>query len=180
MTIPSAVFFNGLLLLVLSIVVVAQSAHAGEQPSVYQLQRLFTTPLERAQLDARRRRGVSPGEQEQPSSQTTAALPPLQVEVKGVMKRKNAPDVVWVNQGNTLNSRTIDDRVRVSNPVVTRSGKVPLRVNDRTVRLKPGQVWNEFEDTISDKYAMKPEALVTETAQKVLDADETTDKSDAQ
>ena len=139
-----------LVLLLLSLPVF--SAGADSQPTLSSLQKLFTTPYERAQLDAQRRRG---GQPQQPADKAQAPLPPIEVELKGVVKRDGAPDVVWVNRQNTLKSSTIDERISVKTDRISGSHQVPMRVDSKTIRLKPGQVWNEAERTIRDKYQTK-------------------------
>lgn len=129
------------------------AAYGDESPSISKLQKLFTTPYERAQLDARRRRGDQP--QDISGQDTKQPLPPIEVELKGVMMRKGAPDVVWVNRQNTLKSGKIDERISVRADRISSDNRVPMRVDSKYIKLKPGQVWNEAEQTIMDKYQTK-------------------------
>ena len=103
--------FHSAPLLLVAVVVLGTCipAYATDQPELNDLERLFTTPYERAQLDAMRRRGARPDEQQ--DTQVQSALPPLQVEVKGLVVRKNAPNVVWVNKDSTLKGKNINERI---------------------------------------------------------------------
>ena len=60
------------------------------------LGRLFSTPQQRAQLDALRRRGEAPAprgaESDEGPAQTT-----LRLTVNGVVERERGPGVVWIN-----------------------------------------------------------------------------------
>lgn len=140
-------------------------AQAADQPSINQLERLFTTPMERAQLDAKRRR-KDPGNEQQTETHPGVVVPPAQVELKGIMIRDGAPNVAWVNDGNTLKSRRIDERIRVNPESISKNEQVPVFVNGQKVRLKPGQVWNEFDQDIQDKYEIKESSLMQEISDK--------------
>jgi hypothetical protein len=140
-------------------------AQAADQPYINQLERLFTTPMERAQLDAKRRR-KDPGNEQQTEAHPGVVVPPAQVELKGIMIRDGAPNVAWVNDGNTLKSRRIDERIRVNPESISKNEQVPVFVNGQKVRLKPGQVWNEFDQDIQDKYEIKESSLMQEISDK--------------
>ena len=147
-----------------------QPVYAEQQPSVSNLQRLFTTQFERAQLDAKRRRGEQVSENNQQSQK--AVLPPIEIEVKGVVKRENAPDVVWVNDKSTLKSKNIDDRIRVQTNRISQKNLVPMQVDGKYIKLKPGQVWNEADRTIKDKYQTKQAKKQSEGMEQSTVSDE--------
>ncbi len=138
---------------------------AADQPSINQLERLFTTPMERAQLDAKRRR-KDLGNEQQTETHPGVVVPPAQVELKGIMIREGAPNVAWVNDGNTLKGRRIDERIRVNPESIGQSEQVPVFVNGQKVRLKPGQVWNEFDREIQDTYEIKESSLAQKIREK--------------
>lgn len=150
-------------------------AEAADQPSINQLERLFTTPIERAQLDAKRRRNDL-GTERQVDTKPGVVLPPAQVELKGIVVRKNAPNVAWVNDGSTLKSRRIDERIRVNPESIGQSENVPVFFDGVKVRLKPGQVWNEFNRDIRDKYEIKDSGLIQAISDQLqsgwIDSDE--------
>lgn len=121
------------------------------------LKTLFTTPLERKQLDEMRDSGKFSKQQGNDNPASSIHLP-LTIDVRGVVIREVGKPVVWVNDGNTLKSEKIDDSVRVrieyinSEPV-----SIPVRVNQKTLKMKPGQQWQEFDSKIKEKYQIKEE-----------------------
>lgn len=107
------------------------------------LMRLFYSPAERAEIDANRK-GVK---------QAIAA--PVKrtkkIEVKGYLKRKGQPDVVWVNNGNTLKSKKPLSDVKVVK--VQSSGTIKLKVSGKgTVKAKPGQVISRSQNKVREVY----------------------------
>jgi len=146
-------------------IVISQSAKANETDQLSKLKIFFTTPIERRQLDEFRNAGKFENKQAD-SSGSIIRLQPLKVEVKGVVFREKGKPVVWVNEGNTLKSKKIDEDIRVRTKYVKQKNlKVPLKVDDKSLRMRPGQVWLETEGKIKDKYQMKQvktETKVTE------------------
>ncbi|MCW9012525.1 MAG: hypothetical protein OQL06_01985 [Gammaproteobacteria bacterium] len=140
---------------------------AGETDQITQLRTLFTTPLERKKLDELRNAGQFDNKQNQ---QTGAPVirAPLKVEVKGVVFRDKQKPVVWVNEGNTLKSQTIEDGIRVRTSGVNKNRlKVPVKVFQKNLSMKPGQQWTEADRIIQDKYQIKrPEIETNETVIK--------------
>lgn len=97
------------------------------------LLRLFYSPNERAQIDSERRAPVK-------RLNTNVSTKPKTeiIKVKGYLKRKGKPDVVWLNDKNTLKSNKLLSDVKVVK--VLKKGQVILRVRDKgRVKLKPGQ-----------------------------------------
>jgi hypothetical protein len=111
----------------------APAPHAQTQ----QLGRLFNTPQERAQLDARRAGGDAP-----PASSAPTPLPPEKpLQVNGVVLRNGGQATVWVNQ-----SPAPDSSVNVR-----KDRSVSLRLpSGRRIILKPGQSYDETTGTISN------------------------------
>jgi hypothetical protein len=113
--------------------VAAPAVHAQTRP----LGRLFNTPQERAQLDARRAGGETP-------SASSAPLPrpaPEPLQLNGVVLRSGGQATVWVNQ-----SPAPDSSVNVR-----KDRSVSLHLpSGRRIILKPGQSYNETTGTISN------------------------------
>ncbi len=144
--------FISLLILAISS---SQILMAEELDSVSKLKTLFTTQQERRQLDKLRTTGVFETEQGN-SSASVMRFEPLKVEVKGVVFREKGKPVVWVNKGNTLESNKIDNDIHVRTKYVKiKNLKVPVKVNNRSLRIKPGQVWVETDTKVKDKYQIK-------------------------
>lgn len=128
-------------------------ANAAEFVSPKNLKKLFTTPAQRAELDKRRKAGVFDDDSSLVSQILNRAS---DVELKGIVYRKGKQPVVWVNDKNTLKSKSVDSNIRVYG--VDRSKKTEqakLRVNDSFVKMKPGQVWSELDNKARDKYQIK-------------------------
>ena len=110
------------------------------------LMRLFYTPAERAIIDMQRH-VVKKDKQVKPSSLEQTE----RIEVKGFMKRSGQPDVVWVNNNNTLKSNKPLSDVKVLK--VHPGGKVKLRVRGKgIVKLKPGQVITRSQQPVREAY----------------------------
>lgn len=103
------------------------------------LETLFTTPSERRSIN-QARRGNS------------AANPNVSgggVVVNGLVKRSDGKNTVWVNGKNNLESNRLGD-VRVLNR--NKGDKVGLRVDGRTVYMKPGEKWTEDTGKVEENY----------------------------
>lgn len=117
--------------------------------SAENLMRFFYTPAERANIDANRS-SVSKGSAEPRglNSQTKT------IQYKGFVKRKGHPDVIWVNNDNTLKSKKVLSDVKVIS--VRRDGKAKLRVKGKgVVKLKPGQLVSRQHKKIQEAYENK-------------------------
>ena len=119
----------------------APALHAQTAPSIEQL-RFFTSPAERQRLDAMRQTAHQP-EKKQPTKvvQKKPPPPPLPpVQVQGIVVRSNGPDVVWVNDGNTLRDDRISGGIRVQ---TGETGTVRIEIPNRgSVALRPGQSYD--------------------------------------
>lgn len=133
-----------LFLLTISVSVYCSSAMAEKN-----LMRLFYTPAERALIDANRK-AAETGDNKNVISQPRTEL----IEVNGYLKRKDQPDVVWVNGKNTLkSSRPLND-VKVIK--VLNKGQVSLRIKDKgRVNLKPGQAVKRSEQGKVESYEIR-------------------------
>lgn len=121
-----------------------------------QLKSLFTTPAQRQQLDKLRDAGKFAGIQTEQVTSDPVFREPLKVEMRGVLIKNGEPPVVWVNSGNTLQSKTIEEGVRVRpQSMDADSKKVPVNIYDRSYRMKPGEVWTETDNRVQDGYQIK-------------------------
>jgi len=142
-----------------------QGVIAAEYDQASELKTLFTTPVERQRLDNRREAGEFENNQQE-SSGPLIRLKPLKVEVKGVMFREKGNPVVWVNEGSTLKSKRINDDIRVRTKYVKQKNlKVPVKVNNKSLRMKPGQVWLETDGKVKDIYQIEVSKMVPKNAE---------------
>lgn len=140
----------------------------AEEPAsnLASLKRLFTTPYERAELDAMRRRN-SFSTPDQTQDKKHPVLPPVTVEVKGVMLRQHGPNVVWVNDKSSMQGNKLDQDIRVSpKRVSSKTLKVPVKARGHSIKLKPGQVWTQGSRSIKDSYQTSTGAHQTSGIQK--------------
>jgi|GEM_PF-2883010 len=155
----------------------AQFVKADTPANVTSLKRLFTTPFERAQLDAMRRRNSFTQQGQQPDS-NKPVLPPLTVEVKGVMLRKDGPNVIWVNDKNSMQGNKLGQDIKVSpRRISTKTLKVPVSARGDHIKLKPGQVWNQENRSIKDIYQTKKDKPQTSGVQNGANTDNTLDNA---
>ena len=95
---------------------------------------LFTSPVERRAIDRQRQ-----GETHADGKPGRGA--PSQITVNGMVKNSAGKQVVWVN-GHSLDGRRSVDGIRL----LSAGGRKPtvvLRVDGKTVRVKPGESWSE-------------------------------------
>jgi|SRR5450830_57624 len=115
-----------LLLLLTSITASAQEQKLG---------RLFSSPEQRAQLDAQRY-GAPPADKAAPA---TPAEPPPAVELNGVVQRSSGHSTIWLNQTPHNDSK---GTLRLS--------------NGQPLRLKPGQRYDPASNTIREVTEVQP------------------------
>jgi len=109
------------------------------------LKRLFFTAAERAKIEL----GTQGDIKGKPNKATHKASG--DIELKGYVKRKGQPDVVWINSVNTLKSSRPLPGVKVIR--VQKNGKVALRLKDKgLVRLKPAQVISRSKKAVKEIY----------------------------
>ncbi|GAB2838685.1 hypothetical protein GCM10027277_01970 [Pseudoduganella ginsengisoli] len=111
-------------------------AHAAEPPP---LGRLFTTPQQRAQLDAQRY-GVP---QTAPAAEVAPPPPPQPpVVVNGVVRPSRGNATIWLNQ----------EPVPEGQRITRRDGKVVVTLSSgQRVTLKPGQRYDEAAGGVRDE-----------------------------
>ncbi len=108
------------------------TGYAGEPP----FDRVFTSRVERVQIDNARRDGLRQGEFE--PSALSAAAPP--VKVSGLVLREDGKHMVWVDGKSELSRDEPSGNVEIDSPIVPLA-QVPLRVDGKARTLRPGQVW---------------------------------------
>lgn len=143
---------NILLFILLFIPVTPSVLSAAEYDRVTQLKRLFTTEYERDELNRLRNSGKY-----NKQSTTTSAISfrePVNIKMQGIVHRKNKKPVVFINDNNTLDSATINNEIIVSETRI-KANKVPVRINQQSLKLKPGQQWNETSRKTQDNYQIK-------------------------
>jgi len=128
------------------------SAYAENINMKNELRTLFTSPGIRAQLDKQRRQGKFILHNQEETTNSTPRKP-VTVKMQGLVLRKNKPPVVFVNNNNTLSSRVIDSELVVkTNKIKKKKYIIPVRVFNKTIKLKPGQQWNDTDGKIKDSF----------------------------
>ena len=140
--------------LCLGIFLISQTGYtlADEPTNTIKDQRLFTSQKERSSLDKARLKYLSK-DKKVPQRITVKKKPrPVPaVQMRGFIKRSDGKTTTWVNQGNTLKSRTVD-RVKISK-TPTAAGGVKVKLpNGKTVTLKPGQKYDPLTGRIKNIY----------------------------
>ena len=116
-----------------------QAQQGQPRQQARQLGRLFNTPQERLQLNARR--DENPVEAPPAAAPLPPAPPPAPLQLNGVIQRSNGQATVWVNQA-PLPAQDGD---------VLRDRSVSLRLpSGKRVTLKPGQSYDEATGTIGN------------------------------
>jgi len=117
------------------------------------LQTFFTTKSERQQLNALRNSGAF-SDDKKPTAGIT--FKPLTVEMQGVVIRDNKKPVVFVNNENTLKTHHLSNDVTVRDHRIKKQNyTVPLRVKGESLKLRPGEQWQESDRKVQDKYQIK-------------------------
>jgi len=143
---------------VASALVAFAPANARAEPG-FDDQRLFTTPQQRARLDDMRARldgdldgpeeligatGLPLGEVDQPASEPEPE-PLSEVRVHGFVQRSGGPPALWIDDASGLETGIERGRIDGDSVVVT----LP---DGRTIRLKPGQVYDPERDAVVEAY----------------------------
>jgi hypothetical protein len=108
------------------------------------LDKLLTTPEQRQKIDAFRK-GKSMGV-------TREQISPTDVKVQGIVTRSDGTSTVWVNGKSTLEGSSVGGVDVKLNSINNQSDKVTVGINNKAVRLKPGQVWSEDSGKVTDSY----------------------------
>jgi len=118
------------------------------------LHTLFTTPHVRNQLNMQRMLGKFDIHKQIHSG--AKLHKPITVKMQGVVIRKGHETIVFVNDSNTLKSQKVNDELVVkSRAVLKENYKVPVRINNNHIRLKPGQQWSESNKSVKENYKVK-------------------------
>jgi len=129
-------------------------ALAQESTSLKDLRTLFTTTQIRQQLNEQRNQGKFDSTKN--STTNTKLREPIKVNMQGMVIRKNKKTVIFINNENTLKSTIINNEIKVrAGYIKNRSLKIPIRVKQQTIKLKPGQQWNETTHIIEENYRIK-------------------------
>ncbi len=139
------------LILFFNLILLNHLLSANNANSQKKLGTLFTSPSIRYQLDQKRNKGTL----QQPAKQSLSntVREPIQIKMKGLVIRKNKKPVVFINNENTLKSRKINNDITVkTNKIKKQNYNIPVRVVNKTIKLKPGQQWNESNHKIQDNY----------------------------
>ncbi|MCW8955428.1 MAG: hypothetical protein OQL09_00970 [Gammaproteobacteria bacterium] len=130
-------------------------SYANGYKDVSNLKTLFTTPSERQKLNEMRNSGFY-AKKDNSNNKISIFKEPLQVKVDGVLLRGNSAPVVWVNGKSTLKTNRIDEEIRVrKNRISEDNIKVPVKVMNKTLVMKPGQVWTESRPEVVEDYQTK-------------------------
>ena len=162
--------FMKFIILVLVISIPSVSS-ASEYDSITHLKRLLTTEYERDELNRLRDSGKF-----NKSTATTSNVSfrePVKIKMQGIVHRKNTKPIVFVNDSNTLNSSHINNEIIVSDTRI-KANKVPVRINQQSLKLKPGQQWSESSRKTQDNYQIKesnqmPDGLPQDKFSKIIE-----------
>jgi len=126
-------------------------SHAEIAP-VDNLRTFFTAKQTRTQLDDLR----SSGKYSKNSGSASILREPAKVKMQGVVIRDGKTPVVFVNNENTLKTHHLSNDVTVRDHKIKKQDyKIPVRVHQQGVTLKPGQQWDESTRKIEDTYRIK-------------------------
>ncbi|HEV7816107.1 MAG TPA: hypothetical protein VGP06_13535 [Janthinobacterium sp.] len=138
-----------LLALLTSLIAADTTAQSMAEPGAPALGRLFASPGQRAELDARRNNGTL-GAAGAPATAPAAIVAPppppaAPVELNGIVKRSGGTSTIWLN--NVAQSTGNDAFVGA------RAATPALNVNTpsgRTVILKPGQSYDANDGSVKE------------------------------
>lgn len=118
-----------------------------------QLRTLFTSSQQRQQLDAFRKQGMY---RSQPQSTASIIKKPISVRMQGLVLRKHKKPVIFINDTNNLKSSRIDNQVSLPTyQSKINNLKIPVRIKQKNIKLKPGQQWQPSSNLILDKYQIE-------------------------
>ncbi len=119
--------------------------------------RLFTTTEQRRFLDRKRLNGDTGDNVElitnNPKTSVDNVIEKPEVRLSGVLLREDGRNMVWVNGQSELSTRQ-DKTVKANKP---KSGSISVSVHSqqRSARLKPGQVWLLDQRRVEESYKVK-------------------------
>lgn len=130
--------------LVILLALMLISEHVISEDEIEELGRLFVDVEQREKLEAVRR-GTYEKEVEQESRVSN-------VRINGVMMRSDGKNVVWINGENTLDGEPVKGVKVNPDAADSETYNVQVQIDDKRVKLKPGQNWSEGTGTIKDNY----------------------------
>jgi len=136
----------------------------AETTDVNQLSTFFTSPPTRSQLNSMRASGKY--DDENTNSRVSISREPVTVTMQGIVIRKNKTPVVFVNNENTLKTHHLSNDVTVRDHVIKKQNyKIPIRVNQQGVTLKPGQQWDQINRKVEDTFRTKSDKETTKVSE---------------
>jgi len=142
--------------LLITCLLVSPPMIANQNDKLGKLMTFFTTSSERNKLDQMRKTGKFDKGPGVTGSSVGIIREPTKVEFKGLMVREKGKPVVWINEGNTLKSNKINQQISVKTRFIKKDQlKVPVKVSQKKISLKPGQQWSEMDNKVKDKYQTK-------------------------
>jgi hypothetical protein len=120
------------------------SSQAVSQGKIDELGRLFTDPEQREKLEAVRHGAYDEAADNEKIVST--------VTVNGVMMRRDGESVVWINGKSTLEGELAKGVNVYTRSADRESYTVPIVVDGKLVRIKPGQSWSDGAGTVKDNY----------------------------
>ena len=147
---------NKTLFLLITFILVSPVVMANQNDKVGKLMTFFTTSSERNKLDQMRKAGKFDKDSAGKGNGVSILREPTKIEFKGLMIREKGQPVVWVNEGNTLKSSKINQQISVKTRSIKKDKlKVPIKISQKRINMKPGQQWTEVDNKVKDKYQTK-------------------------
>jgi len=138
----------------------------AEIAPVDNLRTFFTTKQIRTQLDSQR----SSGKYSNNTNNASILREPTKVKMQGIVIRDGKTPVVFVNNENTLKTHHLSNDVTVRDHKIKKQGyKIPVRVNQQGVTLKPGQQWDESSKKVEDTYRIKQSKQTTNANESTIE-----------
>jgi len=126
----------------------------AETVDVNQLNTFFTSQPTRSQLNNMRASGKY--NEENTNSRVAVSHEPVKVTMQGIVIRKDKTPVVFVNDENTLKTHHLSNDVTVRDHRIKKQQyKIPIRVSQQGVTLKPGQQWDQVTRKVEDTFQTK-------------------------
>lgn len=124
------------------------------------LGRLFTTPTERALIEAQRRAPpaplpVAPEPEPEPAPEPIVEIPPKPldpVRLDGLVRRNGRNVAAWMNGQCTDQAGSRIDGAAVALGATEADVPIVIEGARQQVRLKPGQVFDPARDTVHEQY----------------------------
>jgi hypothetical protein len=105
---------------------------------------LFTSPSERQKIDNDKRGDI-------PQS-ASRRLAPSSVRINGALIRSKGKNSVWIN-GTKATGNEVVGGVKVFSKSANKDNlTIPVLVDGKSVRIKPGQSWSEETGSVVDNY----------------------------